>query len=279
MGLISRVSSRTYRYSRLPTMVRKGKKTAPIRRNMKKKPNPLFEKRAKNFGIGQSIQPKRDLSRFVRWPKYIKLQRQKAVLQQRLKVPSSIHQFSQTLDKQTATQLFKLAAKYPQESKAERKARLVERANAPVAGKADKPTVRPPRLESGINKIVSLIEKKEAKLVVIAHDVDPIEIIIWLPALCQKFNIPYCIVKGRARLGQLVGRKMVTSVAFADIKSEHKQELSKLIETVRTNYNDRADEIRKTSGGGLLGQKSMAKLNKRLRLEAIAKGEKSQALA
>ena len=31
--------------------------------------NPLFEKRAKNFGIGQDIQPKRDLSRFVKWPK------------------------------------------------------------------------------------------------------------------------------------------------------------------------------------------------------------------
>ena len=31
--------------------------------------NPLFEKRPKNFGIGQDIQPKRDLSRFVKWPK------------------------------------------------------------------------------------------------------------------------------------------------------------------------------------------------------------------
>ena len=27
--------------------------------------NPLFEKRPRNFGIGQDIQPKRDLSRFV----------------------------------------------------------------------------------------------------------------------------------------------------------------------------------------------------------------------
>jgi large subunit ribosomal protein L7Ae len=31
--------------------------------------NPLFEKRTRNFGIGQNIQPKRDLSRFVKWPK------------------------------------------------------------------------------------------------------------------------------------------------------------------------------------------------------------------
>lgn len=51
--------------------------------------------------LGQDIQPIRDLSRFVRWPKYIRIQRQKAVLQKRLKVPPPINQFTQTLDKQT----------------------------------------------------------------------------------------------------------------------------------------------------------------------------------
>jgi len=78
----------------------------------KKIVNPLFEKRPKNFGIGQNIQPKRDLARFVRWPKYIRVQRQKAVLQKRLKIPPPINQFSQTLDKQTAVQLFKMLEKY-----------------------------------------------------------------------------------------------------------------------------------------------------------------------
>ena len=63
--------------------------------------NPLFEKRARNFGIGQDIQPKRDLSRFVKWPKYIRLQRQKAVLQTRLKIPPAINQFHSALDRQT----------------------------------------------------------------------------------------------------------------------------------------------------------------------------------
>jgi len=51
--------------------------------------------------LGQDIQPARDLSRFVRWPKYIRIQRQRAVLQKRLKVPPTINQFTQTLDKQT----------------------------------------------------------------------------------------------------------------------------------------------------------------------------------
>jgi len=261
-------------------MVRKGKRvaTAPIKKlggKKKSSANPLFEKRAKNFGVGQDIQPKRDLTRFVRWPTYIKLQRQRSVLQQRLKVPPSINQFTQTLDKQTATQLFKLAAKYAPENKTEKKQRLVARAKARAEGQPDTPSQRPATLDSGINKIVNLVERKQAQLVVIAHDVDPIEVVVYLPALCRKMDIPYCIVKGKARLGQLVGRKQCTSVAFSEIKNEHKQELAKLVETVKTNYNERADEIRKHWGGGVLGAKSQAKLNKRLRLEAMARSEKA----
>jgi len=200
-------------------MVRKGKRvnTAPIKKRAtakKTSSNPLFEKNAKNFGIGQHIQPKRDLTRFVRWPKYIKLQRQRAVLQQRLKVPPSINQFSQCLDKQTAQQLFKLAQKYAPENKAEKKARLVQRAKDRADGKPDQPSARPACLASGIQKIVSLVERKKAQLVCIAHDVDPIEIVVYLPALCRKMEVPYCIVKGKARVGQLVGRKQCTSVAL-----------------------------------------------------------------
>lgn len=265
-------------------MVRQRKTRRPTNKaritGRKAKPqNPLFEKRARNFGIGQDIQPKRDLSRFVKWPKYIKLARQQAVLKQRLKVPPAINQFSQTLDKQTATQLFKLATKYAPESKAEKKARLVARAKAKAAGNADEPTPKKDTIASGINKIVSLVERKQAKLVVVAHDVDPLEIVLYLPALCRKMDVPYCIVKSKSRLGQLVGRKTCTCIAFSDIKQEHKNELSKIVETVKTNYNDRAEEIRKHWGGGVLGQKSQAKLNKRLKIEAIAKGDKSMALA
>ena len=61
--------------------------------------------------LGQDIQPKTDLTRFVKWPEYVRLQRQKVILHQRLKVPPAIAQFSHTLDKNIATQLFKLLNK------------------------------------------------------------------------------------------------------------------------------------------------------------------------
>merc|ERR1712241_254753 len=140
--------------------------------------NPLFEKRSRNFGIGADIQPPRDLTRFAKWPKYIRLQRQKVVLQTRLKVPPAVNQFYSTLDRQTATQLFKLLDKYRPEAKQER---LRERAAARAEGKEDAPTKRAPVVRHGVNTVTTLIEKKKAQLVVIANDVDPIELVMFLP--------------------------------------------------------------------------------------------------
>ena len=48
----------------------------------------LIEKKPRNFSIGNDVQPQRDLTRYVRWPKYVTLQRKKRVLVQRLKVSS-----------------------------------------------------------------------------------------------------------------------------------------------------------------------------------------------
>lgn len=61
--------------------------------------NPLFEKRPKQFGIGGALPPKKDLHRYVKWPKAIRIQRQRRILRQRLKVPPALNQFTKTLDK------------------------------------------------------------------------------------------------------------------------------------------------------------------------------------
>merc|ERR1711862_50566 len=252
-------------------MVQKGKKgkkkvtAAPLvarKVEQKKVVNPLFEKRPKNFGIGQDIQPKRDLSRFVRWPKYTRLQRQKAILFQRLKVPPPINQFTQTLDRQTATQLFRLLDKYRPEAKQEKKARLRLRAEERAKGKPDTPSKRPNVVRSGINTMTTLVEQKKASLVIIASDVDPIEIVLFLPALCRKMGVPYCIVKNKARLGRVVRRKTCSCLAIAQANAEDRSSMNKLVEAVKTNFNDRFDELRRHWGGGVMGAKSVARVAK-----------------
>merc|ERR1712054_355840 len=188
--------------------------------------NPLFEKTPKNFGIGGAIQPRRDLSRYVKWPAYVRLQRQRKVLYERLKVPPAINQFTQTLDKSTAVSLFKLLTKYKPEGKDAKKERLTA---------------------------IAAAKEKKASLVVIAHDVDPIEIVVWLPALCQKMEVPYCIVKGKARLGQVVGKKTATAVCLTGVRNEDKAELNKLVEAVKIGFNDRSKEINRKWGGNTMG--------------------------
>jgi large subunit ribosomal protein L7Ae len=63
-------------------------------------------------GVGSAPPPRTDLHRFVKWPKYVRLQRQRRVLNQRLKVPPALNRFTKTLDKNTAQTLFKLLLKY-----------------------------------------------------------------------------------------------------------------------------------------------------------------------
>jgi len=261
------------------------KKVAPLPSAIQakdKKPakvvDPLIQKRTKNFGIGQDIQPKRDLTRFVRWPKYIRIQRQRAVLHQRIKVPPPINQFrSNLLDRQTATQLFRLLDKYRPEDKKQKKQRLHAIAEAKAAGKEAAPSKRPPTVRIGVSSVTTLIEQKRAQLVVISADVEPLEIVLHLPALCRKMGVPYCIVKGgRSRLGHVARRKSIACLALVDTKPEDKNNLSKLVETIRTNFNDRAEEIRKQWGGGQVGSKSRAKVNK---LERIKERENAQAKA
>merc|ERR1711976_235558 len=172
------------------------------------------------------------------------------------------------LDRQTATQLFRLLDKYRPESKQERKARLVARAEERVKGKGDQPTKRPPMVRSGINTITSLVENKKAQLVIIASDVDPVEIVLFLPALCRKMGVPYCIVKNKSRLGRVVRRKTAACLALASVHPEDRTSLNKLVDAVKTNFNERGDEIRKRWGGGVMGAKSTARIAKKEKARA-----------
>jgi hypothetical protein len=105
---------------------------------------------------GQAIKPTTDLTRFVKWPEYVRLQRQKVILNQRLKCPPAIAQFSQVLDKNTATQLFRLLNKYKGETKQEKKVRLEAKAADLAGGKKSDESKKPFFVKSGLNVRLAL---------------------------------------------------------------------------------------------------------------------------
>jgi len=226
-----------------------------------KKKNPLLEKKQKNFSIGGGIRPRRDLTRYVRWPEYIRLQRQKRILLQRLRVPPTINQFTKTLDKSAAQQLFKLLLKYKPESLYQKKRR--ETLIAAARAKNETTEIKKPlQVQHGINHIATLVEQKKAKLVMIAHDVDPIEIVVWLPTLCRKMDVPYVIVKGKSRLGAIVRKKTATSLALTDVNKEDVNTLKELSSLATESFNKNV-ELRRAWGGGKLGAKSMASIKRK----------------
>ncbi|KAF3518250.1 hypothetical protein DY000_02061993 [Brassica cretica] len=249
-----------------PMAPKRGVKVA-AKKKTEKVTNPLFERRPKQFGIGGALPPKKDLTRYIKWPKSIRLQRQKRILKQRLKVPPALNQFTKTLDKNLATQLFKVLMKYRPEDKAAKKDRLLKKAQAEAEGKPSE-SKKPIVVKYGLNHVTYLIEQNKAQLVVIAHDVDPIELVVWLPALCRKMEVPYCIVKGKSRLGTVVHQKTAACLCLTTVKNEDKLEFSKILEAIKANFNDKYEEYRKKWGGGIMGSKSQAKTKAKERVLA-----------
>jgi len=247
--------------------------SAPLSEKKKKaQKNPLFDKTPRNFRIGGNIQPKRDLSRFVKWPKYIRLQRMKRIMLMRLKMPPAINQFNYSIDKNQASTLLRLLKKYMPETKEAKKQRLMEMAQQKKDGQEVK-TKKPQVIKYGLNHVTTLIEEKVAKLVIIAHDVDPIELVCWLPALCRKKDVAYCIIKGKGRLGQLVHKKSASCVALTTVRQEDKSEMETLCNNFKAQFNDNA-ELRRRWGGGIMGLKSQHIMQRREKAIQIEQAKK-----
>ena len=193
----------------------------------------------------------------MKWPKNVRLQRQKKILYDRLMVPPAVQQFKNTVDKNQAVELFKLLTKYKPESDEAKKARL-----AAAAEKGGETGAPPNVLKFGLKHVTSLIEEKKAKLVVIASDVDPLELVLWMPALCRKMDIPYCIVKSCARVGALVGMKTATCVALTKVDKEDENTLRTLSDAFTEKFTMNKLAWSKF-GKPVMGLKTQMRLKKR----------------
>jgi len=129
--------------------------------------------------------------------------------------------------------------------------------------------------------------------VVIAHDVDPIDLIFWLPTLCVKKGVPYCIVKSKSRLGQVVRQKKTACLAITDVKDEvrkalgffliffffyYKAKLTNIINSCKAGFNDQYQKRMKQWGEIQMGPKYLHRIEKRERESRLEEERRAAAM-
>ena len=67
------------------------------------------------------------------------------------------------------------------------------------------------KIKKGTNEVTKAVERGTAKLVVTAKDVNPPEIIMHLPALCEEKKIPLVEIEKKEDLGDAAGLGVGTS--------------------------------------------------------------------
>ena len=94
------------------------------------------------------------------------------------------------------------------------------------------------KVRKGTNEATKAIERGTAKLVVIAEDVQPPEVVAHLPILCEERKIPYVFVPSKDQIGPAIGIDVSTASAAvleagegAQILEQVTQELARLKKT------------------------------------------------
>ncbi|MEM2020953.1 MAG: 50S ribosomal protein L7Ae [Zestosphaera sp.] len=90
------------------------------------------------------------------------------------------------------------------------------------------------KVRRGVNETTKAVERGIAKLVVVAEDVEPPEVVMHLPLLCEEKKAPYIYVPSKKRLGEAAGLQ-VGAAAVAIVEPGQAKEL---IEELARSYQD-----------------------------------------
>ncbi|MGB9749054.1 MAG: 50S ribosomal protein L7Ae [Candidatus Woesearchaeota archaeon] len=84
------------------------------------------------------------------------------------------------------------------------------------------------KIRKGTNEVTKAVEKGEAKLVVIAKDVSPKEIVMHLPLLAKEKNIPLIEVPSKEELGVAAGLSVGTASVAIIKEGDAKKQIEEL---------------------------------------------------
>jgi large subunit ribosomal protein L7Ae len=89
------------------------------------------------------------------------------------------------------------------------------------------------KLRKGTNESTKAVERGVAKLVLLAEDVDPPQVVAHLPILCEERKIPYLYVPSKEELGKSTGIDVPTAAVSIEDPGEAKDALNELVEAVK----------------------------------------------
>ncbi|MCW1296637.1 MAG: 50S ribosomal protein L7Ae [Candidatus Parvarchaeota archaeon] len=89
------------------------------------------------------------------------------------------------------------------------------------------------KLRKGTNETTKAVERGQAKLVIIAEDVNPPEIVMHLPPLCDEKGVDYIFVPSKAELGNACGIEVSAASACVIDAGEAKTSLNELIKQLK----------------------------------------------
>lgn len=125
------------------------------------------------------------------------------------------------------------------------------------------------QVRKGVNETTKAVERGEAKLVVIAEDVDPEEIVMHLPVLCAEKNAPYTYVAEKLQLGKAAGLTVPTSAIAVTKAGAAEEALRQVLVQVR----ELAGGVEKPAKEEKKGEKKEKKPKKK---EAVKPAEKTE---
>ncbi|MFA6330356.1 MAG: 50S ribosomal protein L7Ae [Candidatus Micrarchaeia archaeon] len=99
-------------------------------------------------------------------------------------------------------------------------------------------------LRKGTNEATKAIERGTAKLVLIAADVDPEEIVMHLPMLCGEKKVPYVFISEKLALGKAAGLGVGTA-AVAVAKADKAETVLKEVVEKAVALAPKAEEKKK----------------------------------
>jgi large subunit ribosomal protein L7Ae len=88
------------------------------------------------------------------------------------------------------------------------------------------------KIGKGANEATKHVERGQAKLVVMAEDVSPEEILAHMPLLCEEKNIPYTYVPSKEELGNAAGLGTSTSAVAVINPGKEKDMIDNIVKKI-----------------------------------------------